>query len=158
MVTSRRSFEGTLPLTRMRRLCELLASTRGDVHYTLDFGTDELGTDIVELSARCAPEVICQRSLEPFSLPLEVNASLGLLRSESGEAALPPEVEPLLVPDDGRLDPVAVIEDELLLAMPLVPINPDSSVPDHETGHDPDESDGSGPSENPFAVLRGLKQ
>jgi uncharacterized protein len=82
-----------------------------------------------------------------------------LIRHERDEAGLPPDYEALLVPEDGRLNPADVIEDELLLALPLVPINPDSSLPDEVTGHDPEEIPaGEGRSESPFAVLRELKK
>jgi uncharacterized protein len=70
---------------------------------------------------------------------------------------LPPDCEPLLVAEDGRLNPADVIEDELLLALPLIPVNPDSSLPDEMTSHDPDAA-GEGHSESPFAVLRELKK
>jgi uncharacterized protein len=88
-----------------------------------------------------------------------VDTRLGLIRPERDEAGLPPDCEPLLVAEDGRLNPADVIEDELLLALPLVPVNPDSRLPDEVTGHDLAEDPvGEGHSENPFAVLRELKK
>ncbi len=82
-----------------------------------------------------------------------------MIKAESDEAGLPPDCEALLVPENGRLNPADVIEDELLLVLPLVPVNPDSSLPDEMTGHAPvDDSSGEGRSENPFAVLRELKE
>ena len=86
-----------------------------------------------------------------------MDTRLGLIRQERDEAGLPPDCEPLLVAEDGRLNPADVIEDELLLALPLIPVNPDSSLPDEVTGHDPDSA-GEGHSESPFAVLRELKK
>ena len=159
MVSARRSFEGALPVAGMLRLCELLASTDGLVQFELDFGRDSFGTNYVDVRAQVPLTLICQRTLEAFVLPLTVNTRLGLIKLERDEAGLPPDCEPLLVAEDGRLNPADVIEDELLLALPLVPINPDSSLPDEVTGHDPEQdSAGEGRSENPFAVLRELKR
>jgi Predicted metal-binding, possibly nucleic acid-binding protein len=159
MVSARRSFEGTLPVSVLSRLCGLLARDAGSVHYELDFGRDDMGTDYVDLRAETALTLVCQRTLEPFVLPVAVDTRLGLIRRERDEAGLPPDCEPLLVAEDGRLNPVDVIEDELMLALPLVPINPDSSLPDEVTGHGLDEeSAATGSDENPFAVLRGLKK
>ncbi|WP_083845909.1 YceD family protein [Rhodanobacter sp. IGA1.0] len=157
MVSARRSFEGTLPVASMPRLCGALADTDGSVHFELDFGRDELGISYVDVRATGSLSVTCQRTLEPFDLPVTVDTRLGLIRQEREEAGLPPDCEPLLVAEDGRLNPVDVIEDELLLALPLIPINPDSSLPDEAISQEP-ETSGEGQSENPFAVLRELKK
>jgi len=159
MVSARRSFEGMLPIAALARLCDMLAAGEGVVEYALDFGRDSLGISYVDVRAQALLTVICQRSLEPFALPVVVNTRLGLIKQERDEAGLPPECEPLLVAEDGRLNPADVIEDELLLALPLVPVNPDSSLPDDVTGHEMEEEFSSeGRSENPFAVLRELKK
>jgi uncharacterized protein len=63
------------------------------------------------------------------------------------------------VADDGRMHLADVVEDELLLALPLVPVNPESRLPDEVTSHESEtESSDEGRSENPFAVLRELKK
>lgn len=159
MVAARRSFEGSLPVATLTRLCGALADTAGTVSYRLDFGRDALGTDYVDVHAEAPLTLVCQRTLEPFVLPVVVDNRLGLIRTEQDEAGLPPGCEPLLVAEDGRLRPADVIEDELLLALPLVPVNPDSSLPDAVTGRGEDAQDEAGVREdNPFAVLRELKQ
>jgi uncharacterized protein len=159
MVSARRSFEGKLPIATLQRLCEALAGTDGEVNYELDFGRDSLGVSYVDVRAQASLTLLCQRTLEPFVMPVTLDARLGLIRQESDEAGLPPDCEPLLVAENGRLNPADVIEDELLLALPLVPVNPDSSLPDEVTGHELEEnSAGEGRSENPFAVLRELKK
>ncbi|WP_426689305.1 YceD family protein [Rhodanobacter ginsengiterrae] len=157
MVSARRSFEGTLPVATMPRLCEALADTEGLLHFELDFGRDELGISYVDVRATASLNLLCQRTLEPFALPVTVDTRLGLIRLERDEAGLPPDCEPLLVAEDGRLNPRDVIEDELLLALPLVPVNPDSSLPDEVISQEP-ETSGEGQRENPFAVLRELKK
>jgi uncharacterized protein len=155
-VRARRSFQGQLPVSAFSRLGEVVASTEGDVTYELDFGRDEFGIAYVAVRAKAALTVICQRSLEPFQLPVEVDARLGLIVEENEEASLPPGYEALLVEEDGKLDPAATIEDELLLALPLVPVNPDYELPDDVKGPDEDDTPSPEKSENPFAALRGL--
>jgi uncharacterized protein len=155
-VRARRSFQGQLPVSAFKRLGEVVASPDGDVAYTLDFGRDEFGTAYVAVLAKAQLTLICQRSLEPFQLPVEVDTRLGLIVEESEEASLPPGYEALLVEQDGKLDLVATIEDELLLALPLVPVNPDQELPDDVTGPGEDETPSQETSENPFAALRGL--
>lgn len=159
MVSARRSFAGTLPISAMPRLCEALAGAEGTAEYALDFGRDEFGTAYLDVRVKAPLTLLCQRSLEPFVLPMTVETRLGLIKAEREESALPPGSEPLLVSEDGRLNPSEVIEDELLLVLPLVPVNPDSTLPDEVVGPGPEESsDGEGRSDNPFAVLRELKK
>jgi len=137
------------------RLGEVVASPEGDVTYELDFGRDDLGIAYVAVRAKASLMLVCQRSLEPFALPVEVDARLGLIVEEREEAALPPGYEPLLLEEDGKLDPIATIEDELLLALPLVPVNPDHELPEEITGTEEDIPSDE-PPDNPFAALREL--
>jgi uncharacterized protein len=158
MVAARRSFEGALPIAGLRRLAEVLAGTDGVAQYELDFGRDQFGTSYLDVRVQAPLELICQRTLEPFILPVTVDARLGLIRSEREESALPPGSEPLLVAEDGKLSLADVIEDELLLALPLVPVNPDSSLPDEVVDPGTEASATEGRTDNPFAVLRELKK
>src|ERR1700761_4843406 len=139
MVSARRSFQGELPIVAMKRLGGALAGTEGTAQYELDFGRDEFGTAYLDVRVQAPLSLTCQRTLEPFVLPLTVDSRLGLIRSERDESALPPNVEPLLVADDGKLSLLDVIEDELLLALPLVPVNPDSALPEEVAGPSPEE-------------------
>ena len=159
MVSARRSFQGELPVVALKRLGEVLAGTEGTLQYELDFGRDEFGTAYLDVRVQAPLTLTCQRTLEPFVLPVTVDSRLGMIRSEREESALPPGSEPLLVADDGKLNLADVIEDELLLALPLVPVNPDSTLPEEVVGPGPEESSsGEGRSDNPFAVLRELKK
>jgi uncharacterized protein len=155
-VNARRSFQGQLPVSVFHRLGDVIASTDGDVTYELDFGTDDFGTKYVAVRATAPLTLICQRSLEPFVLPVEVDTRLGLIVHEREEAGLPPGYEALLVEKDGKLDPIATIEDELLLALPLVPVNPDYVLPDDVLSAGEEEDPSQEKTENPFAALRGL--
>jgi uncharacterized protein len=154
MASSRRSFSGRLPVRELGRLAATLADTSGEVGYELDFGCDDQQVCYVDVRADAALQVTCQRSLQPFELPLAVDTRLGMMRHEREEAGLPPNYEPLLVPSDGLVSPVDLIEDELLLAMPLVPINPDSSL---EPVVDDVPADDRA-QESPFAALRVLRK
>ncbi|MGN6739545.1 YceD family protein [Dyella sp.] len=158
MVSARRSFVGTLPVASMPRLCGMLAGSNGEVDFELEFGRDELGMAYLDVRAEAPLTVTCQRSLESFVLPVAVHSRLGLIRSEREESGLSPDCEPLLVDDDGKLALADVIEDELLLALPLVPINPDSVLPEEVTSPPTDDSADEGRTDNPFAVLRELKK
>lgn len=157
MVEERRIFEGVLPVAGFRRLRGVLAGDTGDVEYRLEFVQNDLGGAALLLDVTAALTLTCQRTLDPFVLPVDLHAQLGLIAHEREEAALAPGFEPLLVAADGRIEPAAVIEDELVLAVPLVPVAPNSTWPEQGRGTGPDAGPDIAEKPNPFAVLRELK-
>lgn len=154
MVEARRQFRGALPMASLQRLREALADTRGEVAYELEFGREPLGVPFVAVRAHARLSLQCQRTLEVFEYPLDVDLRLGLIEHEREEARLPPGYEPLLV-EGGVLEPAKVIEDELLLALPAFPVKPGSEPPEEAP-----EARQVAPrrEDNPFAVLRELKK
>jgi uncharacterized protein len=153
MVQARRSFQGTLPLASLSRLRASLAADDGVADYDLEFGRDELGVAYLALRVDAELPLVCQRTLEVYRQPVHVEQRLGLIGHESDEAALPPGYEALLIAD-GQVHPAEVIEDELILALPVVPLKPGAPL-DWNDGPDSDPADEEPP--NPFAVLAKLK-
>ncbi len=156
MVMARRSFEGTLAVAALPRLVSALVDDAGMVHFALEFGRDALGTAFLDVRAQADLHLLCQRSLEPFACPVTVDSRLGLIREEREEAALLPGYEPLLV-DAEPLRLASVIEDELLLALPLVPMRPGSENAVAAWAVPADDELEPATRANPFAALRMLK-
>lgn len=154
MVAARRSFEGRLPLSAMTRLQGLLNDTEGEARYTIEFDHDALRVPYVELRIEAQLPLVCQRSLQRFLLPVSLVQRLGLVRDEADEAALPPDYEALLVPEDGMLHPADLVEDELVLAVPVVPVNPESEAVERDWPAQEEEL----AKANPFAALASLKK
>lgn len=153
-VAARRSFEGRLPLSSLTRLRSLLSDDEGEVRYALQFDRDLLQVPYVELRIEARLPLVCQRSLQRFLLPVDLVQRLGLVRSEDEEAALPPGYEALLVPGDGELRPADLVEDELVLAVPVVPVDPDSAAVERDWPVQEQEK----AEASPFAALASLKK
>ena len=153
MVTAQRRFEGTVPLARLPRLAEALADSQGECRYVLQFGRDPLGVAFLGLELRAGLPLTCQRSLERFVLPVHLEQRLGLLRHESEEAGLPEGYEPVLLDEDASLRPLDLVEDELILALPLVPVSPDAAA----IATDEDDAAETPRTATPFAALAALK-
>ena len=132
------------------RLLGSLVDAGGECSYRLEFGQSG-GQAFVEVQAEASLPLQCQRSLERYLQPVRVMQQLGLVTSEAQESALPEAMEPLLVPEGGEVRPADLIEDELILALPVVPIDPAARLPD-DVVHPGDDD-----KPNPFAVLRTLK-
>lgn len=155
MVAARRSFEGSAPLSTFTRLQGLLADAQGDVGFALQFDSEPLHKQpYVELRVDAVLPLECQRSLQRFLLPVRIEQRLGLIRDEADESALPPEYEALLVPEDGMLRLLDLVEDELVLAVPAVPVDPDSAQVQSEWPASEQEL----AKANPFAELAALKK
>lgn len=154
MVAARRSFEGKVPLAALRRLEGLLTDAEGEVTFALQFDRDALQVPYVELKIETALPLECQRSLQRFLFPVSMVQKLGLIKDEADEAALPEDVEALLVPEDGMLRTLDLIEDELVLAVPAVPMNPE--LPAVELDVSPRQEELAKAS--PFAALASLKK
>jgi uncharacterized protein len=157
MLSGRRSFEGRLPIAAFPRFAEALERDAGEVEYALEFGRDELGVDFLEIRATCEVWLTCQRTLEPYRQPLQVVQRLGLVKRESDEAGLPEGYEALLLPEDRQLHLRELVEDELILALPLVPARDDAELPtEYASGDSPEAESEAKP--NPFAALAALKK
>ncbi|WP_449447616.1 YceD family protein [Thermomonas brevis] len=154
MVAARREFEGRVPLAAMTRLRDSLVDAEGEVRYTLAFDTDTLRVPYVELRVEVELPLECQRSLRRFLFPVRLVQRLGLIRDEADEAALPPDYEALLVADDGMLRPVELVEDELILALPVVPVSPEAEAVERDFAPTAEET----AQANPFAALSGWKK
>lgn len=152
MVAASRYFEGELPLAAFKRLKDSLTDSEGVCRYRVEFGRDALDLPFVEIRAETALPMLCQRSLERYLQPVNVLQRLGLITDEAQESALPEGTEPLLLPANAEIRPIELIEDELILALPVVPINPESTELEAEW---PEAADDEKP--HPFAALAALK-
>lgn len=158
MVAARREFAGRLPLSALPRLREALVDDGGEVAYTLSFDRDALQVPYVELGIEAQLPLLCQRTLQRFVYPVSLVQRLGLLRAgdddEAAEAALPEGYEALAVAEDGGIRPVDLVEDELILAIPVVPVSPGSESVERDWPVAADEQ----AQANPFAALAALKK
>src|SRR3546814_18660294 len=99
---------------------------------------------------------VCSSDL--FEFPVEIVQRLGLIVAggddEVEEAALPEGYEALQLPADGMLRPAELVEDELILAIPEVPVKPRSEAVERDWPGQADEEMRA----NPFAALTTLQQ
>lgn len=153
LVTARRGVEGRVPLSTLQRLKSSLVDAEGTVEFSIDFDRDALLVPYAELRVQGGLPLLCQRTLRRFVLPVQIRQRLGLIRDEAEEAALPEGYEPLLMPADGMLRTLDLVEDELILAVPVVPVMPGSEAVEQDWSPEPEEQERA----NPFAGLSALK-
>lgn len=112
--------DGEIELKQFARLSSLLHADSGHVRASLRFRQRSGGRLIVEIECEATLQLVCQRCLEPFAHPLHARAETELLETESVETRLPEGCEPFFL-DGGRFSPAQLIEDEMIISLPLVP-------------------------------------
>lgn len=146
---------GRLVLAEMERFAPLLADAQGEVEVMLDFDIDAERRAFMRLRLRTEVSLVCQRCLGPVRHVIEVERLLGVVTSEAQAGKLPGIYEPLYVTEE-PLFLREVIEDELILSLPIVPRHNEGECAPAVTRAGTDNMAGSG-RENPFAVLTKLK-
>jgi len=101
-------------------------------------------------------EIECQRCMNLMSYPIDAEFSLAIIETEAQIETLSEEFEPLIT--EGRHFLPDVIEDELILAIPIVPVH-DAECSDFMIAQK-EEQKVNEPIEdkkpNPFAVLKDM--
>jgi len=156
--------EGRWPLAGFERLIEGAdgAAQDGEVHWSARAQERPVAGSEPEiwlhLAARARVRRECQRCLQPVALELEVARALRFVADEATAEALDAESEDDVLALPRRLDLHALVEDELLLALPLVPMHVQCPQPLPTSAGDAPAQASSAPEANPFAVLAGLKR
>lgn len=140
---------GTVDVRELPRLMGAVVGADGPVQVALTF-VEEDGPEIHgRVEARVT--LTCERCLEPMEVALVASPALGLVRSDREEAELPERLDPCLLPGE-ELDLFDLVEDELLLALPIVARHQEEC-----RQLLPLEPAAVGAAENPFWVLERLK-
>jgi uncharacterized protein len=156
MFARKGSITADLPLATLQRLCDLLSGNAGTVAVDLLFGTDEEGRRLLSGTLDTAVTVACQRCLQDMQWELHCDLNVLVFDTEAEVDAVPESQDAVSMPEAG-LDVVALIEDELILSLPMVPMHADPACNDIlnalKEGGDPEVEARA----NPFAVLAGFK-
>jgi uncharacterized protein len=140
--------EAEFELADLARLADVLVEKTGSVRVVVE-GWQEEGDCFLVLGIEAAPRLQCQRCLGPMSWPLELESKLLLVAP--GEPIPDEDLEeddfdPIVAERD--LDVQALVEEELLLALPI--------APRHDVCESP-QPRGQDDGASPFAALAKLR-
>jgi len=112
--------QGTVAVAQLPRLADSLFDTAGELRFALAGVTDARQRPRLELKVEGEINLKCQRCLGPVAYPLAVASSLLVLGdSAGGETAKIGDLD--AVPAGQGVDVQALVEDEVLLAIPISP-------------------------------------
>lgn len=147
--------EGVTTLAELPRLCDPDDDPAAPVEWRAQASRRErAGSDALvhlHLEARADVVRICQRCLEPMRIALKVDRRLRFVRGEAEAERLDAESDEDVLALEPSLDLLSLIEEELLLELPLVPRH-ERCVDVAALGSDDTDATG-----HPFQALEALK-
>lgn len=159
LVEQGRLFEGRMPQQDFPRLQELLFSSESDklIKVNIEFTRTDTRLAVVRGQIKAELQMICNRCLEATSLIIDTALDVVLVSTDAQAERLQENFDIWLV-EDQKLFLRDFIEDEMLLAMPIVISHEDCEPARRyiEALAD-DENTEQQQKENPFATLKDLK-
>ncbi|MDA0978381.1 MAG: YceD family protein [Proteobacteria bacterium] len=157
LANQQREFNGSVPVSSLPRLGEALADDSGDVHLEIAFSRSELGQTRITGTVSASVSLVCQKCLNPYTQSLKSSLQVVVVPGEDALAALDDDEDGFICGED-HLSLVELLEDELLLSVPMIPRHP-AACPGAEVQNKADpgeasrEDDIGGDTYRPFAGL-----
>ncbi len=146
------SISGAIMLKDMQRLVDLVNTDNGSINYELTFSMNEKRIVTVIGNIKSELTVTCQRCLDDMKISVKNIVSIGIINKEEELEDLNEDLDPYQA-EKGKISLLKLIEDEILLGLPLVPLHEVADCPATES-----LQEYAATKENPFAVLKSLKQ
>jgi uncharacterized protein len=119
LADSRAVFDLDVALNELTDFPADLVAAGGSVHAHIVFGREQ-GYAIARLELQASLQMTCQRCLAPMPVRVETSSPVLIVESEQEAEGAPAGWETFLAPE-GRFVFEALIAEELLLALPIVP-------------------------------------
>jgi len=145
--------KGFMPLTQLPALLADGSEPEGRVEADLQLEMQGRWP-VLHGVANASLKMQCQRCLDAVVVPLHADISLGFVQSEEALEQLPENLEPFLLEEE-EIPLADVLEQELILALPIVAYHPECQHAPYESGEEVTETADEKP--NPFKVLEQLK-
>ncbi|MDH3000318.1 hypothetical protein A1D23_09010 [Chelonobacter oris] len=154
----RLDYVGYYAPNQLDRLQTSVSRVLSDAQVTLSFSIDPQRLVVIKGHADVEVELICQRCDKPFTVTSECDFCYSPVSNMDQADVLPDIYEPIEFNEFGEIDLRDIVEDELMLSLPLVPMHDpehcEVSVAEQVFGKLPAEAE----KPNPFAVLANLKR
>ena len=120
-----RQLQGEIMIADLNRLQEHLYSDSGAVRYAVQGKVSESGKLYLICTIQGELALKCQRCLAALAFPLEITSTLELVENADGFLPIEEEEDSVdIIPADTAMDVIALVEDEILLNLPIAPLHP----------------------------------
>jgi uncharacterized protein len=117
--------EGSIDPHRLARVADLLTEGPAAIAWRVEGSADASGRPALAIVLKGAVALTCQRCLADLEWPIDQRTDVLLARDARELAALDSESSAEVVLAEGPLDPLTLVEDELVLALPFAPRHPE---------------------------------
>ena len=121
---SRGTLQGDVDPSALPRLTDRVAGDGGRIGWTIAGSADGEGRPALTVRIAGSVPLTCQRCLGALELEIEQSTRLLLAHDDAELRRLDESSEDEVVLADGALDPLDLVEDELLLTLPFAPRHP----------------------------------
>jgi uncharacterized protein len=151
--------EGKLSVATLKRLNPYLAENVGEVKVRLDFGFDASHKPYAKGQFGTQLMVTCERCLKAMPFDIKINNTLGIAKHEHQVDDMPSSYEPWLIGEESVVFLADMVEDELILALPLVAKHDSACLPAKawQTEVLEQVEEDAAPTSSPFDILASLK-
>ncbi|MCG7533639.1 23S rRNA accumulation protein YceD [Pseudoalteromonas sp. OOF1S-7] len=154
----RASYDGVIALEELSRLQQVVQDQVGEIAVTIRCETDQQGLVVVRGSVQAKVTVLCQRCNDELGLDLEQDFAYSPVGFGAESEELPECYDVVELDEEGEINLRQIVEDELILAIPIVPKHTEASCSfsDKPVSFGDIEEQESKP--NPFEILKQLKK
>jgi uncharacterized protein len=123
----RGAVKGSVDPHRLPRVADQLAEGPASLAWRIEGTQDASGRPALAIDLEGAVTLTCQRCLADFVWPIDQRTEVLLAHDERELAALDAQSSVEVTLAEGPVDPLALVEDELVLALPFAPRHPDGA-------------------------------
>jgi len=152
------SYDGVYLAHEMKRYSSAVVAVKAEVPVNVEFLKDAQGLTYFSGKMHSQVQLVCQRCNNVFDHLVNAEFCFTPVQGSEHTDLLPDAYEPVEVDDHGEVDLFQLIEDELILSLPIVALHSreDCAVKEEEMQFGKIESEPL--RKNPFAVLKELKR
>lgn len=114
------TLEGEIKLKNLPRVLSYLYDANGEISTAMHFCFDKAHRPCVQGKLKTVLHVQCQRCLQTMDMPMDIQLNLVGVSSDAEAKKLMKVKEPLMLKQQ-PLELTELIEEEIILAMPIIP-------------------------------------
>ena len=150
-------YEGAVQPEQLTRLQKLVEGIESEVAVKVYCQRDEQGLIVLKGELRAQVQVLCQRCNEQLGLDLVQHFAYSPV-DETQSEDIPEYYDSVSIDDHGEINLLALIEDELILAVPIVPMHDEEDCAYSEAPMSFGDIEAVQEKPNPFEILKQLKK
>lgn len=151
-------FDGIYLVSKMERFKGCVEQAQPEALVSIEFTKDAQGLVVLKGSLELNVVLLCQRCNQPFELAINNDFLFTPVKPGADIELVPDEYDIVEMNEHGEINTLSLVEDELMLAIPLVPKHELADCDIRETnqlfGSIPEQEENK---VNPFSILQQLK-